>query len=217
MATVRIDSGNPEYSDKPHQWPQNKWDALLFQKKYFLKHHIAHDCRCILEFLEDAEVMWEPLGFESKDDLITSGYELDPQEVALAVKWLQIKDPEFEIPFQMAVDEGRKLVQDARENPLNDHGNGPGRGNKRVDNINSFNEPKGGTSKAYLLRRLSRDNPEMLDRIESGELTTRQAAIQSGIIKVKTPFEMVMALVKKLSAEELMLIESEIQTLKFNI
>jgi hypothetical protein len=39
---------------------------------------------------------------------------------------------------------------------LEKHGDGPGRGHKRVDNINSFTDPKGGTSSTYLLKRLIR-------------------------------------------------------------
>lgn len=56
---------------------------------------------------------------------------------------------------------------------------GPGRGKKTVDNINRF--PKGGTSEAYLLRRLKRDRPELAARVVSGELTPHRAAIEAGI------------------------------------
>ncbi len=41
---------------------------------------------------------------------------------------------------------------------LKGHGNGPGRGHKRDDNIMSFPQ---GTSETYALRRLRRDNPEL--------------------------------------------------------
>jgi hypothetical protein len=40
------------------------------------------------------------------------------------------------------------------EPALGEHGDGPGRGNKRVDNIKSFNQ--GGTDATYLLKRLKR-------------------------------------------------------------
>ncbi len=49
-----------------------------------------------------------------------------------------------------------------------------------VDIINS----SGGTSAAYLLGRLKRDHPEVLARLQSGELTSvRKAAIDAGIVK----------------------------------
>ena len=44
----------------------------------------------------------------------------------------------------------------------------------------------GSNSKTYLLRRLARDFPEALDRLEAGEFkSARQAAIAYGIVKVK--------------------------------
>ena len=61
----------------------------------------------------------------------------------------------------------------------------------QVDNINLTKKQKGGTRKEYLLKRLSRDFPQALDRIQSGELSTRKAAIEYGIVKVKTPMQII--------------------------
>lgn len=44
-----------------------------------------------------------------------------------------------------------------------------------------------GTDTTYTLRRLARDCPEMLDKIEAGELSVNQAAIKAGIRKKPTP------------------------------
>lgn len=210
MAAVRIDSGDPEHDDRPYMWPVDRWKSLLFQKKEFLRIYIPRDCRCILEFIEDAEIMWQPLGYSSKDELIERGLELDPADVKMAVDWLKIKDPGFEIPFQMAVDEGRKLAKVGA--PV---------GNKNasknnVDNVNIVLRQKGGNSKDYLKARIARDFPEEIPKIEAGEISVRQAAIQSGIIRVKTPFEMVMALVKKLSVGEIEKLVKEINSILSN-
>jgi hypothetical protein len=67
--------------------------------------------------------------------------------------------------------------------PLADPHSRPGNKNavktdNAVDNVNPVIKPKGGNRKEYLLRRLSRDFPQALDRIQSGELSTRQAAIE---------------------------------------
>jgi hypothetical protein len=95
-------------------------------------------------------------------------------------------------------------VQSAREMPLADKAGAPiGSSNNpsgkakqdtvpNVDIININPRPTG-TSKEYLLRRLSRDFPQALDRIQAGELSTRKAAIEYGIIKVKTPMQIIMA------------------------
>jgi hypothetical protein len=56
-----------------------------------------------------------------------------------------------------------------------------------------------GNTNGYLLRRLARDNPELLDKIEAGELTVNQAAIQAGIRKKPTPEDQCLRAFKKCS------------------
>ena len=66
--------------------------------------------------------------------------------------------------------------------PLAAHGEiGNGRKDEsRGDNVNSTFS---GNSQSYLLRRLARDAPEVLERIKSGEIkSARAAAIEAGII-----------------------------------
>lgn len=62
---------------------------------------------------------------------------------------------------------------------------GTGRGNKTIDNYQSFSvDTEGGTSREYLLRRLHRDRPDILKRLDAGELrSVRAAAIEAGIVK----------------------------------
>jgi len=69
--------------------------------------------------------------------------------------------------------------------PLAQHGEiGNGRADEsRADNIRSTDF---GTSQAYLLQRLARDAPDILERVKSGEIkSARAAAIEAGII---TPY-----------------------------
>ena len=63
---------------------------------------------------------------------------------------------------------------------------GPGRGNKTGNNVTRFDR---GNGTEYALRRLARDAPEILAKVQSGELTVNQAAIQAGIRKKPTPEE----------------------------
>ena len=194
MGAVKIDSGPPDATDRPYRIPKEKWRQLVDEKRTFLKFNIQHDCRCLLEFIDDAEEMWEELGFSSRDDLIVNGYELDPAEVDLAIAWLKIKEPDFEVPLKDA-------IQAAREMPLPEHGNGPGRGHKRDSKTTSFNKQDRG--KSYLLRRMARDFPEALDKLEAGEYkSARQAAIACGIVKVKPPLDVALTAYNKLSDDE---------------
>jgi hypothetical protein len=65
----------------------------------------------------------------------------------------------------------------------------PPKGKKKsVDNINTS---KGGTDTTYTLRRLARDAPEILSKVQSGELTVNQAAIAAGIRKRPSPEEII--------------------------
>ena len=94
-----------------------------------------------------------------------------------------------------------RTPQEAREIPLQEHGNGPGRGNKRDANGKSFK--MGSNSKSYLLRRMARDFPEALDKLEAGEYkSARQAAIACGIVKVKPPLDVALTAYNKLSDDE---------------
>ena len=60
----------------------------------------------------------------------------------------------------------------AETHPLPEHGDGPGRGHKRDDNIISFQQ---GTSADYLARRIARDRPDVLERMKSGEYKSVRA------------------------------------------
>ncbi len=57
---------------------------------------------------------------------------------------------------------------------------------EQVDNVNS---PKGGNSTEYTLRRLARDCPEMLKKVQAGEVSVNAAAIKAGIRKKPSPAE----------------------------
>jgi hypothetical protein len=77
-------------------------------------------------------------------------------------------------------------VQIAREHPLPERGE-VGRGRNRVDNINS--KTNGGTGRSYTLRRLARDRPDLLDKVEKRKLSANAAAVEAGFRKRPTPFD----------------------------
>ena len=64
-------------------------------------------------------------------------------------------------------------------------------------------ESKQDRGKSYLLRRMARDFPEALDKLEAGEYkSARQAAIACGIVKVKPPLDVALTAYNKLSDDE---------------
>jgi len=195
MATVTIDSGRPEAHQRPREISKDKWRILMQEKKYFLDTYILHDCRSLLDFVQDADEMWEALGFDSAEDMILNGYGLEPEEVKLALKWLELKKPDEAVKYQSAVEGGRRLMT------MSEAGGFGGRGNKALDNVNSFS---GGNQKTYLLARLERDRPDILDDLRQGKhKSVNQAAIAAGIVKVQSPFDVAAKQLPKLSRDEL--------------
>ncbi len=69
--------------------------------------------------------------------------------------------------------------------PLSDWGNGPGRGHK-APKTRRKKRPQGTGGQKYLMQRIARDHPDVLERAKRGEfVSVRQAAIAAGFIKKK--------------------------------
>lgn len=74
-------------------------------------------------------------------------------------------------------------IAQAGVEPMAEHGE-LGNGRSRVDDVNST---QGGNSAQYLVRRLKRDRPDLVERLAKGEIrSARAAAIEAGIVKVPT-------------------------------
>ena len=94
-------------------------------------------------------------------------------EIELAVAWLKHNDPAKEI----GLSDVAKDIAEAIATKDKQQG-------KRTDLLNGDSiKLEQGTTNSNILRRLARDAPEMLDKIESGELSVNAAAIQAGIRK----------------------------------
>lgn len=188
---VTINSGTPEPDDRFQDTPRDKWPTLLNAKKSFLSRRLNYDCRCLIQFCEEAEVVYDELGFESPEAMIRQGYELEPSKVELAVAWLRANGTSEAVSMAAA-------VKAARERPLPTHGK-IGNGRSRVDNVNST---KGGNATDYTLRRLARDAPELLEHIERGELSVNAAAIKAGIRKKPSPLDNLRAAWKRATDDQ---------------
>ena len=196
---VKINSGAPDPTDRFENTPKAKWNSLLNAKRSFIATNLDYDCRCLIEFCEEAELVYSELGFKSAAEMIREGYDLEPSKVELALAWLKANGTGKPI----GIGEIKEKIAEAKDNPLLPpdfkEGRPPKDNPKSVDNINTS---KGGTDTKYTLRRLARDAPEMLDRIEAGELSVNAAAIQAGIRKKPTAYEIALKAVSKLSSDE---------------
>lgn len=184
-AGVTIDSGPVDASDGLGDVPQDKWPDLMRARRTFLRIHLPYDCRQLLQFVDDAEEMYGPLGFASPQDFIKRGLELDPQEVDWAIAGLRRRKPDEPIPFQNAIKLGKHGGD--RKSAAFQKSDAIGRG---VD---------------YLKARLERDYPDIAAALERGEYTSvRQAAIAAGIVRRRAddPLEALHRAWGKASAEQ---------------
>jgi hypothetical protein len=88
--------------------------------------------------------MFEELGFSSVEEMICDGYGLNPEEVEIAVRWLELKPHNEPISLEAAVKLGKHG---------GDRGNQHTGGKRQADNVSLAH----GTSLAYTLARLKRD------------------------------------------------------------
>jgi hypothetical protein len=90
MHGVTIDSG-PLTATTPLRYvPREQWSELMQIRRDFLHVRLSYDCRRLVEFTDDAKLMYSALGFGSVEAMIREGYCLKPEEIAIAVEWLRL-------------------------------------------------------------------------------------------------------------------------------
>ena len=99
MAFVRINSGPISATDKLREVPKEKWRDLMVARRLHMKTKLAYDCRCLVEFVDDAEQMHEVLGYSSAEAMVREGYDLKPEEIDVAIRWLKLNPPKEAISF----------------------------------------------------------------------------------------------------------------------
>jgi len=93
--------------------------------------------------------------------------------------------------------------------PLAAHGE-IGNGRKEKSRDDKITSTRGSTGQAYLLRRLARDAPDVLERVKTGEIkSARAAAIEAGII---IPFPSLQLKDSAPTAEELLAINCKFRS-----
>lgn len=177
MASVSINIGPASHDDKLRDYPPERWPAILRERRYYVESQLDYDCRCLTLFLEEAEQFYADLGYSSPDEMMEKELTIRPDWVRKAVACLSQR--KVDQPSS-AAELGLK-VEDARLNPLPSNGEiGNGRSSPDV-----IRPTQHGTSQHYLLRRIARDCPELLDDIGPGKpyRSARAAAIAAGIVK----------------------------------
>jgi hypothetical protein len=193
-----IDTGPVEAENRLQDVPREKWGFLMRERRDFLRRSLSYDCRCLVQFIDDARLMYSELGFASVADMIRNGYELEPGEIVLALEWLRLNPPVEALPLKTAAEFGAKL------RPV-----GANQYSKGVDNTKSdVNTLRpSGNSNAYALRRLRNHAPAIHERVLAGELTPHAGMIEAGFRKKRpskkpSPLEVALRAYHKLTPAE---------------
>lgn len=189
---VTIDSGRIEASNKFREVPRSKWESLVRIKRDFLFVSINYDCRCLIEFCEEAEEVYAELGYASSEEMIREGYELDPSQIELAVAWLKHNEPQKQIGLKAVAkkaDEVRTLHADHPDWTQQQIADEVGCSQPYVAQVISKNSEseesvipdhlKSHTDKADF-RKLP---PELQQQVRAKEVSLNAAAIKAGIRK----------------------------------
>lgn len=132
--------------------------------------------------------IWSKLGYESLEELLVKevGYsKLELDQKIDAAKANPLADVGPPIGNKNAI---KEKVTEAKANPLTDV--------RTPNDVCNTNIVKGGTVD-YTLRRLARDQPELLEEIRSGALSVNAAAIKAGIRKKLSHAEKCVAAFRK--------------------
>jgi hypothetical protein len=151
------------------------------------------DCSKLQQMIEETdrlELWTKPVGgstFKSRNEFLQKkvliNFDLTEANISKIVRLLKGGEVEAVQAAIKAANKNPLPPSDQSVNPRNPNGR---KGKESNDNINRL---KGGTDTTYTLRRLARDKPELLDKIESGELSVNAAAISAGIRRKPTPEE----------------------------
>jgi hypothetical protein len=187
---VKIDSGVDPLA-RVEFVPEERWAELVSARQGYIFVEFTRDCRKLVEWVREAERMWFPLGYVSADDLITKGYGLEPEEIRLATRWLELNEPESAIGLPEVLTKAQQTALDNTE-PVGQHG-----GDRRSQAVMAVaaaaaempvplrdqdNETEKckvdtyGNAASYRVRRLRRDCPEAAERLARGEFKSVAAA-----------------------------------------
>lgn len=176
MAAVSINQGMPGPEELALRLPRERWRLLAMARRQWAEIDLPRDCRLLRTVVDEAQLLAEEVGLTSGEAFLTEYLSLDLDLVQRVVGWLDQEQPTEAVPFPLA-------AAAAQAQPLAQHGANQ-HTETEAEELASPSPQYKGTTQTYLLRRLARDAPEILERVKAGEFkSARAAAIEAGIIK----------------------------------
>jgi hypothetical protein len=170
MAEVKINTGEAYHEDRLAESPREKWAAIISERRYYLKTNIDYDCRCLVQYVAEAEEFYAELGYDSAESMILEAYDIQPEQAWAAVAYLSGRTS----PEPVGLTEAALLS----------HGGDRRSEQARQDQDYNVSLKQQGNSADYIKARLRRDHPEIAEQLEQGEFkSARQAGIAAGFVK----------------------------------
>jgi hypothetical protein len=172
MAGVNIETGPVDYRDQLSRTPKEKWASVFSERRLYIGAEFQHGCRCVIDWLAEAEEFHAELGYESADEMLQEELNIPPDWVRMAVAVLE------------ATGENLSKLEVDHAIELKSHGGDRRSDEARQDQDYNISLKQQGTSADYIKARLRRDHPEIAERLEQGEFkSARQAGIAAGFVK----------------------------------
>lgn len=169
MADVTINTGPVDYRDRLDKNPKDKWSTIFSERRLYISAEFQHGCRCVIDWLAEAEAFHSVLGYKSADEMLREELNIPPDWVRMAAAVLE------------AAGENLSKAEVDHAIELNSMG-----GDRRSEEFqpNNISLKSHGTSADYIKARLRRDHPGIADELEQGKhRSARAAGIAAGFIK----------------------------------
>ena len=169
MAGVTINTGPVDYRDRLDKNPKDKWSTIFSERRLYISAEFQHGCRCVIDWLAEAEEFHDELGYESADEMLREELNIPPDWVRMAAAVLEAA--------------GKNLSKAEVDHAIELKSMG---GDRRSEEFqpNNISLKSHGTSADYIKARLRRDHPEIAEELQQGKhRSARAAGIAAGFIK----------------------------------
>lgn len=169
MAGVTVNTGPVDYRDRLDKNPKDKWSTIFSERRLYISAEFQHGCRCVIDWLAEAEAFHSELGYKSADEMLREELNIPPDWVRMAAAVLE------------AAGENLSKAEVDHAIELKAHGR-PKKGEEGKGDNGTF---KRGTNSAdYIKARLRRDHPEIAEELQQGKhRSARAAGIAAGFLK----------------------------------
>jgi len=172
MAGVSINTGPVDYRDQLEKSPKEKWSTIFSERRLYIGAEFQHGCRCVIDWLAEAEAFHSELGYESADEMLQEELNIQPDWVRMAAAVLE------------ATGENLSKAEVDHAIELKAHGGDRRSEQAQQDQGDNVTLKKRGNSEDYIKARLRRDHPEIAEELEQGQhRSARAAGIAAGFIK----------------------------------